>query len=140
VNVASFPSRVLAGLIDVLVIGAATGLVLAPALLLGRDTDLIAVPVLLLVAAAYFPLTMRSAGQTWGKRVARIRVVRADGRPLDTGTVIVRDVVGKTGIFTVLAVIALFVPTLVNFAWPLFDKRRQALHDKMAQTLVVSSG
>lgn len=134
---ASWVSRALAAVIDALVLSAATAIVLAPALLSGRDTDLVAVPVLLIAAAAYYPLTMRAAGQTWGKRVARIRVARVDGKPLDAGTIVVRDVVGKTLIFTVLAVIALFVPTLVNFFWPLFDSRKQALHDKMANTLVV---
>jgi uncharacterized RDD family membrane protein YckC len=84
-------------------------------------------------------LTMRRRGQSWGKQVARIRVVAIDGGPVSAGTVIVRDVVGKFAIFTMLAVIALFVPTIVNFLWPLFDFRNQALHDKMAQTLVVSS-
>ncbi len=136
---ASWLSRALAWAVDALVLGAATVVVLAPALVAGRNTDYVAAPVLLIVAAAYFPLTMRRRGQTWGKQLARIRVVGADGGPVSTGTVIVRDVVGKFAIFTVLAVIALFVPTIVNFLWPLLDSRNQALHDKMAQTFVVSS-
>lgn len=137
---ASWVSRALALAIDALVLCAVTAVVLAPALLSGRDVDLVAVPVLVIAAAAYFPLTMRAAGQSWGKRATGIRVVRVDGRALDAGTVIVRDVIGKTLIFSVFAVVALFVPTLVNFFWPLFDSRNQALHDKMAQTIVVSSG
>jgi uncharacterized RDD family membrane protein YckC len=134
---ASWPARALAWLLDAVVLTVATLAVIVPAELAGRDTALAVAPTLLVVVTAYFPLTMRRSGQTWGKQVARIRVVGADGRPPETGTIVVREVVGKFVFFTVLPFVALFIPTAVNFLWPLLDKHKQALHDKMASTLVV---
>jgi uncharacterized RDD family membrane protein YckC len=100
-----------------------------------------AVPLTLVVASLYYPRTMRRTGplegQTWGKQLARIRVLRVDGQPVTAGTAMLRDVFGKWFLFGALAFFAVFVPTLVNFIWPAFDKQAQALHDKMALTVVV---
>ena len=103
--------------------------------------DIVIVPIVLLAGLVYYPLTMRRPGarngQTWGKQLVRIRVVRLDGAPVDANTAVLREVLCKNVIFWTLAVCAVFIPTLVNYLWPLFDKRNQALHDKMANTLVV---
>lgn len=148
---ASWGARALAWVLDMLVIVLASSaillgfvVVLVPGLDPG-DLDRVLsaglIPVALAAAGAYFPLLMRRAGerngQTWGKELARIRVVRLDGEPVTAGTALWRDSVSKYGVFTVFAVIALYIPTLVNFLWPLFDKHNQAPHDKVAGTLVV---
>ncbi len=72
-------------------------------------------------------------GQTPGKQVVSIRVVPEAGGPLPFGTGVVRDTVAKNILGTATG--GLF--SLVDFLWPLWDDRSQALHDKMANTLVV---
>lgn len=66
-------------------------------------------------------------GQTPGKRLMGIRVVRKDGQPLDAATVIVRY-------------IGYFVNTFllsIGWLWALWDADRQGIHDKLANTIVV---
>ena len=92
----------------------------------------------------YEPLTMRRQGahngQTWAKQWLGIRVIREDGQPVTAGTAIVRDVVMQGLVFGVLGgFFAFSVPTLLDGLWPLWDERNQALHDKVANTLVVQA-
>lgn len=69
-------------------------------------------------------------GQTLGKRIVGIRVVREDlGAELDFGAVFLRETVGR----------ALSVLTLgLGFLLVLFDVRKRAMHDYIAGTCVVS--
>ena len=103
--------------------------------------DVISIPFTIAFLLIYFPLTMRRLnehnGQTWGKQALGIRVVRQDGYPMDASHAIMREVVIKYLLFSVLAACALFIPTVVDYLWPLWDDRNQALHDKMANTFVV---
>ena len=88
--------------------------------------------VLLLVSAAYTILTVRFAGATPGKLLLRLRVRDWERPGLPSwGQAIVRwlgsDLLGQLfGIWY-----------LVDFLWPCWDQRRQALHDKMGRTVVV---
>ena len=143
---ASFGARALAWVIDTLIIVVPVSLALVVlSLVLGDDLRDVwsvgVIPLTLVAAALYYPRTMGRTGplegQTWGKQLARIRVLRLDGQPVTAGTAVLRDVFGKWLIFTLLAVVAIFLPTLVNYLWPLFDKQKQALHDKVAATVVV---
>lgn len=143
---ASLNARALAWLIDTLIVVVPVGLaLLALALALGDDLQDVfsvgVVPLTLAAAALYYPRTMGRSGpfegQTWGKQIARVRVLRLDGQPVTGGTAVLRDVFGKWFLFSLLAFFAIFVPTIVNFIWPAFDKQAQALHDKMAATVVV---
>ena len=68
------------------------------------------------------------SGQTPGKRVLGVRVMRADGRRLKLGNAVVR----RIGYW----VSALF---FLGFLWILVDNRRQGFHDKMAGTIVTYS-
>jgi uncharacterized RDD family membrane protein YckC len=85
----------------------------------------------LVVAVVYFAtLEGGPTGQTVGKRVMNIKVVRS--RSLDqvgTGTAVVRY-------------FAHFLSTIVfllGYFWMLWDPERQCWHDKIAGTLVVPS-
>src|SRR4051794_34821721 len=40
-------------------------------------------------------------------------------------------------ICSLVAACALFIPTILDYLWPLWDERNEALHDKMAHTWVV---
>lgn len=143
---ASFGARALAWVIDTLVVVLPVSVALVVlSLLLGDDLQDVwafgVVPLSLVVAALYYPRTMGRTGpyegQTWGKQLTRVRVVRLDGKPVTGGTAVLRDVFAKWGIFQLLTVIAIFLPTVVNYIWPAFDKQGQALHDKMAATVVL---
>jgi uncharacterized RDD family membrane protein YckC len=70
-----------------------------------------------------------TTGQTPGKAVMGVRVVRLDGRPMTLWTGIVRLV----GYAMSLMSIGL------GFLLALTDNRRQALHDKIARTCVIYS-
>lgn len=67
-------------------------------------------------------------GQSWGKRVVGIRLVReGTGRPLGMWWAFVRDV-------------AYFVNTIplgLGYLWPLWDPRRQTFTDKLSSSLVL---
>lgn len=88
--------------------------------------------IVLAVSAAYTILSLRFYGATPGKALCRIRV-RDWNRPglPGWGQAVVRwitsDLLGQIFI----------VWYLVDFLWPCWDQRRQALHDKMARTVVV---
>ena len=103
--------------------------------------DYVSVAFLLAFLMLYFPLTMRRQGehngQTWGKQLCGIRVMREDGEPVDARLAIQREVLLKYLVFWVLSAFLLFIPTTANSLWPVWDDRNQALHDKIARTFVV---
>ncbi len=70
-------------------------------------------------------------GQNPGKAVVGLRVIRTDGRPMDTGWMFVRGLVG----FVPGLVVGLW--GIVDDAWLLWDQNAQTLHDKIASTVVV---
>ena len=68
------------------------------------------------------------AGQTPGKRVMGVRVVRTDGKRLKLGNALRREIG-----YWLSAILFL------GYLWILFDNRRQGFHDKLAGTMVVYS-
>ena len=81
----------------------------------------------------YFVWTTARSGQTWGKRLMGIKVIRSDGSPPGWGRSIVRYPLGFGIELALLYVLVGFLAWL----WPLWDNDRQAWHDKMAKTYVV---
>jgi uncharacterized RDD family membrane protein YckC len=69
-------------------------------------------------------------GQTIGKRATGIRVVDKDGGRLGHGRAL-----GRYAFMFVLGIFA--VPLLLDYLWPLWDDKNQALHDKVVNSLVV---
>ena len=71
-------------------------------------------------------------GQSWGKQVLNLRLVRmADGQPMGGGMAAVRDLVH------ILDGLLCYI----GFLWPLWDARRQTLFaDKIMNTVVLSEG
>jgi uncharacterized RDD family membrane protein YckC len=67
-------------------------------------------------------------GQSFGKRFIGIRIVRADGGPVDYRTVALRHLLGY---------LLSLIPFGLGFAWALWDSRQQGWHDKLARTIVV---
>ncbi len=125
----------------------AMGMVFAPIVLsamiagaLGRTTDVANVGLLIGVGlaqigfAAWCWLTIRHVkrnGQTLGKKILRIKVVRTDGAPASLGRIFwLRNVVnGLIGIVPLYA--------LIDHVFIFFGESRQCLHDKIADTIVV---
>ena len=85
--------------------------------------------------SAYFALSNGGdAGATLGKRLMRIRVVdQYDGNPIGPGRAFLRWVL--VGAFWVLV----YIPGLLNLLWPLWDPQKQAWHDKLANSVVVTA-
>jgi uncharacterized RDD family membrane protein YckC len=72
-------------------------------------------------------------GQTVGKRLLGIRVRAEEGGRLGYGRAFGRFVVGW-----VLWLLC-YVPGILDALWPLWDVRHQALHDKVANSVVVEA-
>ena len=93
--------------------------------------------VALIVTVAYYGLLNGGEkGQTVGKTALGIRVRDAvSDQPIGLQRAAVRYLVdGLTGLVPVLALFA-----LVDGLWPLWDPQRQALHDKLAGSVVLKA-
>ena len=91
----------------------------------------------LLVGYAVWWLLALRGGQTPGKQIVGIRVIRDDGSPSDWAHTFLREFVIKWLLGGSLSGMTGGIYWLVDYLWPLFDGNRQALHDKMVSTLVV---
>jgi hypothetical protein len=112
---AGFWIRMLALLIDLILVGVATSWVHHG----GHGT--------LLLLATYGAIMWKLKGTTVGGIVCDLKVVRIGGAPLDWGTAIVRAL----GCFLSLVIAGL------GFIWIAVDHEHQAWHDKIAGTVVV---
>lgn len=116
-SVAGFNPRLGAVLVDLAVAGLMGGLVNAGLRSPGLATrQLAGIAALLLLYAVLLPTT----GQTFGMRLAHLRVLRTDGRRLTFAQALLR------GILVVLTVPALFT-----------DRDGRGLHDKAVGSLIV---
>jgi uncharacterized RDD family membrane protein YckC len=82
----------------------------------------------LLVSISYDVWFWLLSGQTPGKRVLGVRVMRADGKRLTLGNALLRQLG-----YDISAIFYL------GFLWILFDNKRQGFHDKLAGTIVTYS-
>jgi uncharacterized RDD family membrane protein YckC len=75
-------------------------------------------------------------GQTLGKQIVGIRVVRDNGQPLGFGYAFLREFVVR---WLLLGFIGgfLFIVPLLDDLWPLWDETNRALHDMVVSTHVV---
>jgi uncharacterized RDD family membrane protein YckC len=136
---ASWAKRILAILVDFLLLSALLswfGHAVFPNLLSSSATIYNSVPqsqalsflgISFLVWVGYLSLLGSSRrGQTLGMMLYGIAVRDLDGGPVKVGRAIIRSVI--------LVALSGF---LIDAFWPLWDPRRQALHDKPARTVVV---
>ncbi|MCK4534272.1 MAG: RDD family protein, partial [Syntrophobacterales bacterium] len=82
-----------------------------------------------LVNAAYFIYFHGTTGQTPGKKLLDLKVVRTDGKPMTLGTAFLRWV----------GYIISKLPFFLGFIWVAFDGRKQGWHDKIAGTYVIKT-
>jgi len=86
----------------------------------------------------FWPLHASMNGQTLGKKLTGIRVVKADLSPLSGTDAAVRALAYPVLSWFAASVYIGIVYYLIDALWPLFDRPRgRALHDMMAKTLVV---
>ena len=109
--------------------GAALGATLLWVLLMG------------LLVLLYAPLLMmregKHNGQTLGKQLVGITVVRDNGQAMNFGWAALREVVIKGLAVGIASSIIPILPWLLDVLWPLWDDQNRALHDMAAQTHVV---
>jgi uncharacterized RDD family membrane protein YckC len=89
----------------------------------------------------YAPLLMRRPGerngQTWGKQLVGIRVVRTNGVPMDFTHSAIREALVKGLGLGFASSIIPFIPYLLDALWPLWDDEHRAIHDMVVGTRVV---
>jgi len=81
-----------------------------------------------LAVVAYDIVPLSRSGATVGKRMMGIRVVGQDGRLISLGRSFLREVVGKWLSGLVFS---------LGYLWAVWDKDKQAWHDKLVGTYVV---
>ena len=145
---ASWWSRVAASVLDGLILFVAlailVGILVAVAVSGGGAVEIVAwslaVVVYLAGIAFYAPVLMARDGarngQTWGKQIVGIRVVRDKGGEVDFGFAFVREALIKWLLFGVIGGF-FFIPPILDWLWPLWDDENRALHDMLASSHVV---
>ena len=138
-DLASWGRRVAAYVLDSLLMTVPLLLVVAVVLASGPDEDsgawaLLAIGYLATIVLPFVYFTVMQGGprgQTIGKRAVGIRVVDGDsGGPLGYGRAF--------GRYALVFVFWIFVlPALLDYLWPLWDGKNQALHDKPVGSIVV---
>ncbi|HEX2084795.1 MAG TPA: RDD family protein, partial [Solirubrobacteraceae bacterium] len=94
----------------------------------------------LVLGLAYAPWMIATRnGQTIGHRAVDTRIVRADGSRVTGGRAFVREVLVKAVLIEAVGGFTFGVLPLLNYLWPLWDERNEALHDKMCETRVVNA-
>jgi uncharacterized RDD family membrane protein YckC len=91
----------------------------------------------------YAPLLMRRPaarnGQTWGKQLVGIRVVRTNGVPMDFTHSAIREALVKGLGLGLASSMIPFLPYLLDALWPLWDDEHRAIHDMVVGTRVVDA-
>jgi uncharacterized RDD family membrane protein YckC len=91
--------------------------------------ELLTVLCLLLFSIFYYVGFWTNNGQTMGKTIVGLKVIRTDGTQLSVGRALLRYLgyIVSASLFS------------IGFLWAAFDPKRQGWHDKLAGTLVVYS-
>jgi uncharacterized RDD family membrane protein YckC len=153
---ASWGSRVGAAIVDAIVISIPAALISVALFggIAGTGDDeagviaavlgiLLYLVLLALVAILYAPLLMRREGerngQTWGKQLFGIRVVRVNGVPMDFTSSAIREPLVKGLGLGFASTIIPVIPYLLDALWPLWDDENRAIHDIVVGTRVVAA-
>ena len=136
----SWGRRVGAYLIDGLLLSIPIAIAFVVVIASGPDEDddgawavlAIAYLITILLPFIYFTVMHGGAsGQTYGKRWLGIRVVGDEtGNSIGYGRAF-----GRYAITVVFSIF--FIPLLLDYLWPLWDTKNQALHDKVVGSVVV---
>jgi len=84
----------------------------------------------LIVVAVLYVRALGRTGQTWGRKMAGVRVVgRETGQPLGTGKALARTIFA--GLVS--------GNCILGYLWMLWDKDKQTWHDKIVGSVVVKA-
>ena len=120
-ELADIGTRAIAAIIDGIILGIVTTALYGMGGMGGSSLSL-----LIQVGYQWYFWT-RNDGQTPGKSVMGIKVIKTDGTPISDGDAIVRAIG-----YWVSGVVL-----LLGFIWAIFDEENQTWHDKLASTYVV---
>jgi uncharacterized RDD family membrane protein YckC len=132
----------------ILLVPAVILFIVVAAIAAGSDTGAIVTGVIgflayLVVLFAYAPVLMmregKNNGQTWGKQMIGIRVVRDNGQPMNFGWSALREIAVKGLLVSIVSSIIPLIPWLLDSLWPLWDDENRALHDMVVSTHVVKT-
>lgn len=100
---------------------------------------LIFLPLIVLFGYITWWLFALRHGQTPGKQIVGIRVIKDNGEPSGWGYTFLREFVLKFLLLNLLSEPTFGIARLVDYLWPLWDRaeKMQTLHDKMLGTIVV---
>lgn len=83
----------------------------------------------MIVSILYYVILIGKKGQTFGKMALGIKVVKVDTNQVPgIGGAVIREVVGKFLSAIILG---------IGYLWMIWDPKKQALHDKIASTVVI---
>jgi uncharacterized RDD family membrane protein YckC len=126
-ELASFASRLIAYIIDIIILSIISFVILLFIAGLISNTVQLLILDVLLSSIYYWYFWTRRGGQTPGKRLLNIRVIKSDGSPLSDSDALLRVFGYYIGRITLG----------LGYIWAAFDAHSQAWHDKMANTYVV---
>ena len=131
IEFAGFGARLVAYIIDtvvILILAIGLGIIAGLAVFVMPLLSILPILAILIVPLVYFPYFWQKSGQTPGKRMMGIKVVRdSDGGPLTWGMAIIR-------------LVGYWVSGLVfylGYIWIFIDKRKRGWHDLIASTVVI---
>jgi len=149
---ASWGSRVVAAIIDGIIVCVLAAIVLGLLAALGLTVDTnggaaafivtvaFAAVAIAIGALLYAPILMaRTNGQTWGRMAVNIRVIRAGGEPMTFWFAMLREVLVKSLLVGFLSSFTFGLAWLLDVLWPLWDEENRALHDFVVNTRVIKT-
>ncbi|WP_338728609.1 RDD family protein [Haladaptatus sp. DJG-WS-42] len=122
-------ARIVAWIIDAILMAIITGALVAPLNVFGNGGATLGGSIGLLLTLAYFIYMEGTYGQTFGKRLMKIVVVKEDGGPTDMEASVIRNLLRLVDNFPFIYLVGLL------FIW--LSDRDQRLGDMLADTVVV---
>ncbi|MFW5692211.1 MAG: RDD family protein [Chloroflexota bacterium] len=123
-ELASYTERIIALIIDSLIVGAIGGALGAG----GGSWFLGGSLIGFLIGAGYqWYFLTRQNGQTFGKMVMNIQVIKTDGTPISDAE----------AIFRYIGYLINTPLLMIGWLWAFVDDKRQGFHDKLANTYVI---
>lgn len=92
-----------------------------------------------LLFGLYGALALYWRETTVGKHAVGLAVRRDDGTRITLGRALLREVVARQVLLGAAGAFLGGIPALLDALWPTWDRRSQALHDKIASTVVVQA-
>ncbi|MCL4253587.1 MAG: RDD family protein [Anaerolineae bacterium] len=134
-EIADIVTRLIAGAIDfasVIIIAFILYVLIVPADLItsrgSSNEGFFAIGSLLIVGFFFFVMAPMQMGQSLGKKVLGLSVIRLNGLPMAYKDYIVRNMLGY---------FLSILPYGLGLLWSIWDKKQQTWHDKLAQTVVI---